>query len=223
METSVSRSTLADPVVTALFAEMYRSAERADAGVLDRAYAAAAAQPSAPTVEEVTEWCGDAALPVAPAVGRLLYLLTRVLGARTVVEFGTSFGTSLVYLAAAVRDNGGDGLVYGSEMHPRKAARARANLGRAGLAEHVRILEGDARETLRDLPGPVDLVLLDGWKDLYLPVLEVLEPAMRPGTLVVADNLDMLPAAYLERVRSGGGYTSLALPLGDGIELSLRA
>ncbi len=223
METSVSRSVLADPVITALFAEMYRSAGRDDAGVLERAYSAAAAQPAPPTVEEVTAWCGEAALPVAPAVGRLLYLLVRILRARTVVEFGTSFGTSLVYLAAAIRDGGGEGVVYGSEMHPRKAERARVNLARAGLAEHTRILEGDARETLRDVPGPLDLVLLDGWKDLYLPVLEVLEPAMRPGTLVVADNLDMLPDGYLDRVRSGGGYTSLALPLGDGIELSLRA
>ncbi len=75
----------------------------------------------------------------------------------------------------------------------------------------------------RRLPAPIDLLLLDGWKELYLPVLKVLEPALRTGAMVVSDNLPMLPGEFIDHVRApGGGYLSQPLSLGDGIELSLR-
>ncbi|QRN98753.1 class I SAM-dependent methyltransferase [Archangium violaceum] len=168
----------------------------------------------------MSDLCVDAALPVRPEVGRLLYMLVRILRPTTIVEFGTSFGASLIHLGAAVRDNG-VGFVTGSEMNKQKIAKAQENLERAGVQDVVRILEGDARETLAGVAGPIDLLLLDGWKDLYLPVLEVLEPKLRPGSVIVSDNLSMLPQSYLDRVR-GPGYVSVSLPLGDGIELSLR-
>jgi len=138
------------------------------------------------------------------------------------VEFGTSFGASLLYIAAALRDNG-RGHVFGTELNRAKLARASAYVERCGLRPQATILEGDARETLAGVEGPLDLVLLDGWKELYLSVLQVLEPKMRPGTLVVADNLSMLPEAYTDWVRDAkSGYVSVSLPLGDGVEISLR-
>ena len=103
------------------------------------------------------------------------------------VEFGTSFGISTIHLAAAVRDNGA-GRVISTELNAAKAAQARANLAEAGLSDRVTILEGDARETLAAVPGPVGFVLLDGWKGLYLPVLRLLEPRLAPGALVLADD-----------------------------------
>src|SRR4029077_396085 len=103
---------------------------------------------------------------VLPNVGRLLYLTARGIDARHAVEFGTSFGISSIYLAAAMRDNGGR--FFGSDIEAIKVAGARHNLDEAGLSEYSEVREGDALQTLRDLAAPVDLVFLDGWKDLYL-------------------------------------------------------
>ena len=77
---------------------------------------------------------------------------------------------------------------------------------------------------MRDLEGPIDLLFLDGWKSLYLSVLDLLEPKLRPGALVIGDDLDIAPAAlapYLARVR-GAGYSSVELSIGDAMEISLR-
>ena len=94
--------------------------------------------------------------------GNLLYLLARSLRATRAAEFGTSFGISTIYLAAAMRDNGG-GLALGSEIEPTKAAVANENLALAGLAQYAEVRVGDARETLADPGGPLDLVLIDGF------------------------------------------------------------
>jgi predicted O-methyltransferase YrrM len=210
-----------DPRVTAVLAELYAAATD-DAARLDQARAAAGRLRESPTVEQMSDLAEQVALPVAPAVGRLLYVLVRGSGARRVVEFGTSFGVSLVHIGAALRENGA-GQVWGSELSSGKVARARAAVDAAGLSEYAQVLEGEARETLPALSGPIDLVLLDGWKDLYLPVLQSLEPMLRPGAMIVADNLSMLPDAYTAYVRRPGGpYTSISLPVGDGVELSVR-
>ena len=162
----------------------------------------------------------DLWLPVSRQTGELLYMLARSSGARTIVEFGTSFGLSTLYLAAALRDNGGGQLIT-SEFEPSKIARARQNLADAGLIDLVEIREGDALTTLSmDLPESIDLLLLDGAKPLYPEVLSLVESRLRPGALVVADDADHCPD-YLDRVRStSGGY--LSTPFADDIELSMR-
>ncbi len=162
----------------------------------------------------------DQPLPVSRETGRLLYLLARSIRARTVIEFGTSFGISTLHLAAALRDNGG-GRLIGSEFEPSKIVRARQNLAAGGLADLVEIREGDALETLaRDLPDSIDFVLLDGAKSLYPSILSLLEGRLRDGALVVADNADSSPE-YLARIRSTAhGY--LSVPFGDDVELSMR-
>lgn len=162
----------------------------------------------------------DLWLPVSRETGTLLYMLARGAAARNVVEFGTSFGISTLHLAAALRDNGGGRLVT-TEFEPSKVAQARVHLEAGGLADLVEIREGDALQTLaRDLPAQVDLLLLDGAKALYTDVLKLLEPRLRPGSLVVADNADYSPE-YLELVRApGSGYLSVAV--GEDVELSMR-
>jgi predicted O-methyltransferase YrrM len=162
----------------------------------------------------------DLWLPVSRETGALLYMLARSSGARSIVEFGTSFGISTLHLAAALRDNGGGKLVT-SEFEPSKVARARRNLTDGGLIDLVEIREGDALKTLAaDLPETVDLLLLDGAKSLYREVLDLVEDRLSPGALIVADNADYCPD-YLAHVRSpAAGYMSV--PFGEEVELSMR-
>jgi predicted O-methyltransferase YrrM len=162
----------------------------------------------------------DQPLAVSRDTGTLLYMLARSIRARSIVEFGTSFGISTLHLAAALRDNGG-GRLIGSEFEPSKIKRSRENLAAGGLSDLVEIREGDALQTLaRDLPDTIDFVLLDGAKALYPPILSLLEGRLRDGALIVADNADDSPE-YLARVRSAnGGY--LSLPFAEDVELSMR-
>lgn len=152
----------------------------------------------------------DNFLAVSPAYGRFLYAIARACKARRIVEFGTSMGISTLYLAAALRDNGG-GQLIGSEMEPSKVARARANLAAAGLADLADIRAGDALETLQDVGGTVDLLLLDGAFSLYLPVLRLLEPRLGPGAVILGENA--FEPGYQRYVGDPAhGYISLALP-----------
>jgi predicted O-methyltransferase YrrM len=137
------------------------------------------------------------------------------------VEFGTSFGISTIHLAAAVTDNGA-GRVVTTELSTAKVKAARANLEQAGVGAVVTVLAGDALETLAEVPGPIGLVLLDGWKDLCLPVLRLLEPRLAPGALVAGDDSSFPSmAGYLDYVRDPAhGYVSVSFPVEDGMEIS---
>jgi predicted O-methyltransferase YrrM len=162
-------------------------------------------------------------LSVTPRYGRFLYAIARACKARRIVEFGTSMGVSTIYLAAALRDNGG-GLLIGSEMEPAKVARARAHVEAAGLADLVDIREGDALETLKDVGGDVDLALVDGAWSLYLPVLKLIELRLRPGAVILAENA--FADDYLRYVRDpANGYLAYTLPIdeGRGNEFAVRA
>jgi predicted O-methyltransferase YrrM len=159
-------------------------------------------------------------LAISRETGALLYMLARSCRARTIVEFGTSFGISTLHLAAALRDNGGGRLIT-SEFEPSKVARARNNLTAGGLIDLVEIREGDALRTLSvDLPETVDLLLLDGAKALYPEILRLVESRLKPGAFIVADNADYSPD-YLAYVRSpANGYMST--PFAEDVELSMR-
>jgi predicted O-methyltransferase YrrM len=166
----------------------------------------------------------DFGFSIHPEQGELIYLLCRSLRAKRVVDFATSIGFSALYLAAAMRDNGG-GLVIGSEIVPAKIAAARRNLELAGLAEFVEIRQGDARETLRDLGGDIDFALIDGWPDgddpsLALQVMRLIAPQMQGGAIALNDNAEQ---DYLEWVHDpANGFRSMRLPLKGGTELSVR-
>jgi predicted O-methyltransferase YrrM len=178
---------------------------------------------SLPAAEQAARF-KDVYIPLSRAQGRFLYLVARSLGARRMVEFGTSFGISTLYAAAAARDNGG--MVIGSELEPGKHRAARANLAEAGLGAYAEVRLGDALETLADVPPPIDLVLLDGWKELYLPMLKLLAPKLRAGAVVLGDNIHTFRrtlAPYVSYVQSGkNGFASLTLPLADGFEYSVK-
>jgi predicted O-methyltransferase YrrM len=161
---------------------------------------------------------------IHPEQGDLIYLLCRAIRATRVAEFATSIGMSTIYFAAAVRDNGG-GSVIGSEIVPEKAEIARRNLAEAGLADVVEIRVGDARETLRDLGGKIDFVLIDGWPtgeepSLAMQVMKIVAPQIRTGGLVMNDNGE---TDYLAYVRDPAkGFRSISLPLKGSTELSIK-
>jgi predicted O-methyltransferase YrrM len=163
-------------------------------------------------------------LNISPEFGQFLSGCARARQAKRIVEFGTSFGVSTIYLATALRDGGG-GQLIGTELEPAKTDRAHENLSAAGLDDMVDIRVGDARETLRDVGDGVDLVLLDGASTLYLPVLKLLEPRLSPGALVIAENAVEQSGEYLTYVRNPeNGYRTIPLPFGAnrGNEISVR-
>ena len=162
----------------------------------------------------------DIPLPVSRETGALLYMLARATRAQAVLEFGTSFGVSTIYLAAALRDNGG-GRIITTEFESSKAARAREHLTEAGLIDLVEIREGDALETLaHDLPDTLDFVLLDGAKALYADILHRIETRLRPGSIVLADDAHRCPE-FVSRMRSDAARY-LSVPLTGDLELSTR-
>lgn len=215
------RTALDTDPVRAVLRDLRAYAAVEDPRAQERAQARRAELGGQLSTAEKYELYGDAPpLAIAPEEGELLYVLTRALRPALVVEFGASHGISTLYLAAALR--GAGGRLVTTEIRPGKAEATAANLRRAGLDDLVDVRVGDARETLRDIEAPVDLVFLDGRNDLYLEVLRLIEPRLRPGGCVVADlspgDPDLVP--YLDYVRAT--YERIALAAAPGLEVSVR-
>lgn len=160
-------------------------------------------------------------LRVGPETGRLLNILIKGARARHILELGTSYGYSTVWLAEAARATGGR--VATLDVAPYKQEQARSMLGRAGLAQVVEFHSGDALELLKSLEGPFDFVLLDLWKELYVPCFELFAPHLARGALVVADNMlrpeYSRPQAdeYRAHVRRRPDMQSVLLDVGSGL------
>lgn len=154
------------------------------------------------------------------------YVLCRAMSARRIVEVGTSFGVSALYLAAAVRDNGG-GLVIGTENEPRKVKAARANFATAELADLIELREGDVRETLKDIAAPVDFVLFDVWADAVRPALDLVLPHLRNGSVICADNTMGRPLGYKPFFEvlddPSHGFHTITLPFKGGFEMAVKS
>lgn len=197
--------TRVDSTLHRLYADALRADPVARAAAMDRGL-----EEGAPEFYAAMK---DAYMPVTPDLGMLLYALVRATAARTAIEFGTSFGISAIWMAAALRENGGARLVT-TEMDEAKAWRAALNLAEAGVDAAVEVRTGPAQRTLANgLPESVDFVFLDGAKSLYLSVLQLVEPRLRRGALIVADNTDMPDAKpFLDYTRhEASGYRTAAL------------
>jgi predicted O-methyltransferase YrrM len=163
-------------------------------------------------------------LAVGPATGLFINLLVKEAKSRTVLEIGTSYGYSTLWLADAARATGGK--VITLELQANKQEYAREQLKKAGLEEFVDFRIGDARESLAKLEGLLDFVLLDLWKDLYIPCFDLFYPKLSTGALVVADNMTYPESAqahaevYRKHVRSQAHIQSMLLPIGQGLEVS---
>ncbi len=217
-------STLLDSRVAAALTRMFAEAD-AQMPLLGEMFGKDSV-PGESSAQERADALSEFYLPVTPEAGRLLYTLVRASRPTTVVEFGMSLGISAIHLASAVRDNG-EGRVVTTELNEQKVAVASGNFADAGLDDLITVLHGDALETLAAIDGPVQFVLLDGWKDLYLQVLQLLEPRLAPGALVVADNTSMPGLQpYLDYLRDpANGYVSVHFPVrdADSMEISCRA
>lgn len=216
-------TTLTDPPCSAVVARLFAESAASEARLQEQRRAPSSNSAPFAGTEDYRALYGrlkDFHLAVSRETATLLYMLARSSRARAIVEFGTSFGVSTLHLAAALRDNGG-GRLIGTEFESTKVAQARANITAAGLDDLVEIRAGDAVETLaKDLPEVIDLLLLDGAKGLYPGILSLLEPRLRPGSMVLADNADWSPE-YLARVRDpAGGYVSVAFA--SDVELSMK-
>ena len=160
-----------------------------------------------------------------PVQGVFCYFLAKAIRAHCIIEFGTSFGVSTIYLAMAIRDNGG-GIVIGTELIEEKAKRARENLDKAGLSKFVDIRVGNALDTLKDIKEPVDFFLNDGFPRYALPVLKMVVPHMRSGSVIVTDNVGLFKAdyrKYVEYLRNPkNGFQSVLMSLNEGTEFSIK-
>jgi caffeoyl-CoA O-methyltransferase len=182
---------------------------------LDRLYAEDAAQRAAnlPSSQRTRNVDGD--------TGRWLGLLVRATGAREIVEMGSSNAVSTIWLAAAARDTGGR--VTGTEILPDRAAAANRNLAEAGLDDIARIIPGDARETAATIPGPIDLVFIDAEKDDYIDHLRAVLDRVRPGGLILADNVTSHDiSAYQDFVRARDDLETVTIPIARGIEFTVK-
>lgn len=202
---------LVDPVIERVLAEFERRAEEE--------HRRTQAPGSSTNLDELL-------LSVGREAGILLYLLATGAQSKRILELGTSYGYSTVWLGAAARATGGK--VMSLELKDFKIEHARQALTRAGLSSRVEFYAGDCLETLKTLPGPFDFVLLDVWKDLYLPCFELVHPKLAPGGIIAADNM-LLPAAvrpqaeaYRKRVREAGDMDSVLVDVGNGIEISRK-
>jgi predicted O-methyltransferase YrrM len=203
---------LVDPVIERVLAEFERRADEEHRRT---------AVPGSPAAD-----LDDLLLSVGREAGMLLYLLATGAQSKRILELGTSYGYSTVWLGAAARATGGK--VMTLELKDFKIEHARQALTRAGLSTRVEFHSGDCLETLKTLSGPFDFVLLDVWKDLYLPCFDLVHPKLAPGGVICADNM-LLPEsvraqaeAYRAHVRKAGDMDSVLVDVGNGIEISRK-
>jgi predicted O-methyltransferase YrrM len=167
----------------------------------------------------------DKLVALEPVKAEFCYTLCRAMKAQRIVEAGTSFGVSTLYLVAAVRDNGG-GTVIATEYEVDKARAARAHWADAGLDEFIDLREGDLRETLQRLEGPIDFLLVDIWTPMARPAIALVAPHMRPGGVVIADNTSMFRDSYGDYLAfladPANGFSTSTLPFEGGLEMSVK-
>lgn len=182
----------------------------------------------------------EAGVPIVDALtGALLHALTCAIAATKVLEIGTAIGYSTAWMATALPPTG---LLVSLERDPARAATARAHLAEAGLDDRVNVMIGEADRYLHKLAGPFDLIFQDGDKTQYGPMLDKLAPLLRPGGLLVTDNVlwdgEVVPgfgdtprrkavdttaiAAYNEQLARDPRFTTSWLPVGDGVAVAVK-
>jgi predicted O-methyltransferase YrrM len=180
--------------------------------------------------KRASQFLSDKLVALDRAKAEFCYQVCRALRATRVVEAGTSFGVSTLFLAAAVRANlhadGGEGIVIGTEYEPEKAKAARANFAEAGLSDLIELREGDLHESLADVSAPIDFMLIDIWTPMARPALELVTPCLRAGGVVICDNTAQFRGAYRDYFEfindPANGLRTMTLPFEGGLEFTVR-
>ena len=228
MHPPMNRQTvLSDPALQSLIDELHAQSSAQEAAT--QAYFVERAQQGNLSWDgldpEAHRFMADKLVALEPIKAQFCHMLCRALRAKRVVEVGTSYGVSTLYLADAVRANGG-GVVIATEYEPAKIARARQHFAAARLGDFIELREGDVRETLTHIEGPVDFVLMDIWTEMARPALELIAPHLRTGAMVVADNTAQFRRAYrhfFEFVADpANGLRTLTLPFEGGLEMIVK-
>jgi len=227
--TSQSKCSLDNPAVKAVLEKMHQSAKMDHAKFAFRMlpYLFQKLLGRSPSFTDQYHKMQDLSLQFSPEHGIIAYNTARSIHATRIIEFGTAFGYSTIYLASAIKDNRG-GIVIGSEFIEEKAKKAEENLEAAGLAQYTDIRRGDAVKSLADPGGETDMILLDGSKDLYISILRMLSPFLRVGGVVLADNvcspfIKKTLSSYVAYVQNPeNGFKSITIPLPDGFEFSVK-
>ncbi|UCD49600.1 MAG: O-methyltransferase [Phycisphaerales bacterium] len=158
-----------------------------------------------------------------PAVdGRLLRLLAEAMGAKHIVEIGTSNGYSGIWQCLALKATGGKLTTF--EIDAGRAALARQNFAKAGVDDIVTLIEGDAHEKVTDLDGPIDIVFVDADKEGYLDYLNKLLPKVCPGGLVIAHNINAGQAdpRYIEAITGNADLETVFYQQGGGVSVTMK-
>jgi len=164
-------------------------------------------------------------LPVGKEVGQFLNSMVKAAKAQTILEIGTSYGYSTVWLAAAAKQTGGK--VITLEIDAQKATFAKTQIEKAGLIDFVEFRIGDALESIQQATEIFDFVLVDIWKELYVPSFELFFPKLKVGAYVMGDNMIHPPmhhkeaAAYRAAITATKAFDTVLLPIGSGMEVSL--
>jgi predicted O-methyltransferase YrrM len=221
-------SVVQDPELERLLSALHAKSD--EQVTTDSFHAQRSKESTPPTEAEIKQFRSDKFVALDRDKAEFCYQLCRASDARRIVEAGTSYGVSALYLAAAVRDNvragGGGGVVVGTEYEPEKAAIARTHFDMVGLSRFIDLREGDLRETLREIDGPVDFLLVDIWVAMARSALEVVFPHLRRGAIVVCDNTRQFRAEYADYFafleNPANGFRTMTLPFDGGLELSVR-
>jgi predicted O-methyltransferase YrrM len=219
-------SVISDPELERLLTDLHARSD-GQVAAMKNYDAARAKEAQPPTDDEVKAFRSDKLVALDHSKAEFCYQLCRANNARRIVEAGTSYGISTLYLAAAARDNvratGGTGVVIGTEYEPEKARAARAHFEQAGLSRFIDLREGDLRETLKQIDGPVDFMLVDIWITMARPALELVTPHLRSGAIVVCDNTEQYRSDYADYFAflKANGFRTMTLPFDGGLELSV--
>jgi len=152
--------------------------------------------------------------------GRLLRLMAEAIDAKSVVEIGTSNGVSSIWIALALKKT--DGKLVTHEIDPKAAALARENFAKAGVADLVTVVEGDAHETVSRLKGPIDMVFIDADKEGYSDYLKKLLPLVRAGGVVFAHNIDVADSEYIKAITTSPDLETTFFMEGAGMSVTIK-
>jgi predicted O-methyltransferase YrrM len=165
-------------------------------------------------------------LPIGIDAGTFLHALILARRPKRILELGTSYGYSTVVMADAARTVGAELITM--ELADYKQAHAREQLTKAGLVDVVDFRCGDAVEMIKADAGPFDFILLDIWKELYTPCFDAFYPKLSEEAIIASDNMITPEMArpdvrvYREAVRAKADLQTVLLPIGQGIELSVK-